>query len=52
MESEDRDNPAIDASGWGCIGVIQHSTDIPRINFNNQVSDPDYEDFICAESAE
>ena len=52
VESEDGDDPVVDAGGWGCVGVIEHTVDISGIHFNDEISDTDYEDLISAESAE
>jgi hypothetical protein len=49
VESEDGDDPAIDAGTWGNVGIREHAFDISGIYFDDEVSYADEVESKCAE---
>ena len=39
VEHEDSHDPAVHASGWLDIGILQHTFDVACVNFNDQIPD-------------
>ena len=39
VEGQDRDDPSVDTCAWYDIGIVEHSFDVLRVNFDDEVSD-------------